>query len=376
MIQIHEKQSIRLSDCTLRDTAHAPFVTLDQKRAIQISQALNRLSLDEIEVGIPLASIEDKSLVEALVDQKLNAKIVTFYINRRISKLEDDLKRIRDLGVYGVAISTPVSEEHARLKLDSSKPSFITKLMSKAVSTAKSLGLYVCFTGEDSARTDFNFLKAYVKAGEEAGANRFRFAESVSALQPHQVEGIIGELVAHVDIDIECHCHNMYGLAVANTLAAYRSGATWLSGTINGHGERGGNASLNEILLILRDMYGIDRFQTRYLFETAQIVANACQLEIPKDRGIIGKYSFAYELGNQIEHPESYEPFDPISVGHRRYTIIGKKADRYGIKRAASDHQAQLSSEQLEALRQNFLECYREKKAYYESNQFIQRFLG
>lgn len=372
----NDTKKVRISDCTLRDVAHAPFVTLGQAEALKIARAVDRLGIDEIEAGIPLASVDDTNLVQKLVATNLNAKLVTFYINRRISKLEDDLKRVRDLGVDGVAISTPISKEHARLKLTSSSPSFIIKLMSKAVSIAKSLGLYVCFTGEDAARTDLKFLKEYAKAGEEAGADRFRFAESVSNLLPNQMETIIGEIKSDVSIDVECHCHNMYGLAVANSIAAYRAGATWLSGTINGHGERGGNASLNEILLILQELYGMNQYDLQYLFETANFVAQACNLPIPKDRGIVGKYAFAYELGNQVAYPSFYEPFGPKTVGNQRYTIIGKKADLFGIRKAVAETHIQIDDEGLKELRFRFINWYREKKEYFESTEFIHKFLN
>jgi homocitrate synthase NifV len=163
-------------------------------------------------------------------------------------------------------LSIPTSVEHARLKLGTDAPRRIMALARAAISAAKDLGMQVTFSAEDGARTDPGFLAEYVANGADAGADRFRIAETVSTLRPRDCGDLVGRLASVAGkTEIEMHCHNMFGLGVANSLAALEAGARWISTTVGGLGERGGNTPLAEVVCALRVFHSVERFQLGFL---------------------------------------------------------------------------------------------------------------
>ncbi|MFE9811505.1 isopropylmalate synthase [Streptomyces sp. NPDC005227] len=309
----------RISDATLRDSAHMAGVEFGPDDAAAIADLLVRTGVELVEVGMVSGpDSKDADLVLATHDAVGPERSMTLLVvrdRRQVARALDEAER---LGVRHIMYSIPTSEEHARLKLDSASPKFLQTLARSAITQAKERGFHVTFSGEDGARTPKERLVPYVEAGFAAGADRFRLAETVARLSPWQMEGVIADIVAIDGSEIEIHSHNMLGMAVANSLAAVRAGARWISTTVGGIGERGGNAPLAELLTSLRVIHGDTRFDLSHLTELSRIALGGAGLGDAFQSGPTTPHAFAYELPGQLTHPEAYETLPAELVGNRR----------------------------------------------------------
>ncbi|MEU0781668.1 isopropylmalate synthase [Streptomyces sp. NPDC006173] len=309
----------RISDATLRDSAHMAGVEFGPDDAAAIADLLVRTGVELVEVGMVSGpDSKDADLVLATHEAVGPERSMTLLVvrdRRQVARALDEAER---LGVRHIMYSIPTSEEHARLKLDSASPKFLQTLARSAITQAKECGFHVTFSGEDGARTPKERLVPYVEAGFAAGADRFRLAETVAHLSPWQMEGVIADIVAIDGSEIEIHSHNMLGMAVANSLAAVRAGARWISTTVGGIGERGGNAPLAELLTSLRVIHGDTRFDLSHLTELSRIALGGAGLGDAFQSGPTTPHAFAYELPGQLTHPEAYETLPAELVGNRR----------------------------------------------------------
>ncbi|MFG3146404.1 isopropylmalate synthase [Streptomyces sp. NPDC048243] len=309
----------RISDATLRDSAHMAGVEFGPDDAATIADLLVRTGVELVEVGMVSGpDSKDAELVLATHEAVGPERSMTLLVvrdRRQVARALDEAER---LGVRHIMYSIPTSEEHARLKLDSASPKFLQTLARSAITQAKERGFHVTFSGEDGARTPKERLVPYVEAGFAAGADRFRLAETVARLSPWQMESVIADLVAIDGSEIEIHSHNMLGMAVANSLAAVRAGARWISATVGGIGERGGNAPLAELLTSLRVIHGDTRFDLGHLTELSRIALGGAGLGDAFQSGPTTPHAFAYELPGQLNHPEAYETLPAELVGNRR----------------------------------------------------------
>ncbi|MEV6332117.1 LeuA family protein [Streptomyces sp. NPDC051909] len=309
----------RISDATLRDSAHMAGVEFGPKDAATIADLLVRTGVELVEVGMVAGpGSKDADLVLAThetVGPERSMTLVVVRDRHQVAKALDEAER---LGVKHIMYSIPTSEQHARLKLGSPSAKFLNTLAKSAISQAKDRGFHVTFSGEDGARTPAERLVPYVTAGFEAGADRFRLAETVAYLSPWQMEDVIADLTAIDGSEIEIHSHNMLGMAVANSLAAVRAGAQWISATVGGIGERGGNAPLAELLTSLRVIHGDTRFDLSHLTELSRIALEGAGLGEAFQSGPTTPHAFAYELPGQLTHPEAYETLPAELVGNSR----------------------------------------------------------
>lgn len=309
----------RVSDATLRDSAHMGGVEFGPADAAAIARLLVRTGVDLVEVGMVSGpGSGDADLVRAVHDAVGAARSMTLVVVRDRRQVASALDEAERLGVRQVMYSIPTSEEHANLKLGSSSAKFVNALARSAIAQAKDRGFHVTFSGEDGARTPRERLVPYVADGFAAGADRFRLAETVAQLSPWQMESVVADLTAIDGAEIEIHSHNMLGMAVANSLAAVRAGARWISATVAGIGERGGNAPLAEILTALRVLHGDDRFDLTHLTELSRLALRAAGLGEAFQSGPTTPHAFAYELPGQLTHPGAYETLPPELVGNVR----------------------------------------------------------
>jgi homocitrate synthase NifV len=327
-----------LSDATLRDSAHMAGVEFGPKDAARIADLLVRTGVELVEVGmISGPSSKDADLIlatHATVGPERSMSLVMVRDRQQTAKALDEAKR---LGVRHVMFSIPTSEQHAKLKLGSPSLKFLNTLARTAIVMAKDHGFHVTFSGEDGARTPKERLVPYVTAGFEAGADRFRLAETVAYLSPWQMEEVIGDITAIDGSEIEIHSHNMLGMAVANSLAAYRAGAQWISATVGGIGERGGNAPLAELLTSLRVIYGDTRFDLSHLTELSRLALRGSQLGDGFQSGPTSSHAFAYELPGQLTHPEAYETLPAELVGNSRELRVRTRLTSALVKWALND---------------------------------------
>jgi homocitrate synthase NifV len=314
-----EKIIPRVSDATLRDSAHMAGVEFGPRDATVIAELLVRTGVELVEVGMVSGPrSKDADLVEAVHEAVGPERSMTLVVVRDRGQVTAALDEAERLGVRHVMYSIPTSAQHAGLKLGSSSLKFLQTLARSAISQAKDRGFHVTFSGEDGARTPADRLVPYVAGGFAAGADRFRLAETVAYLSPWQMEDVIGGLVAIDGAEIEIHSHNMLGMAVANSLAAVRAGAQWVSATVGGIGERGGNAPLAELLTALRVVDGDTRFDLTHLTELSRVALTGAALGEAFQSGPTTPHAFAYELPGQLTNPEAYETLPAELVGNTR----------------------------------------------------------
>jgi homocitrate synthase NifV len=248
-----------------------------------------------------------------------------------------DIQASLDAGVTAVDLSLSVSDIHLEHKLRKDR-AWVKEQLKVALGFAKQHGLYVSVGGEDASRADLDFLAELMAIARSLGADRFRFCDTLGILDPFATFDKISCLRARVpDLDLEVHTHNDLGLATANALAGIRAGARFVNTTVNGLGERAGNAALEEVVMALKHACGIDPgIDTRRFVELSKLVGQASCRPVPEWKAVVGERVFAVESGlhadGVLKHPANYEGFDPAEVGLARQIILGKHSGRHGLR--------------------------------------------
>jgi methanogen homocitrate synthase len=249
-----------------------------------------------------------------------------------------------------VSIFIPTSDLHVRVKFRKPREKVLEESL-EMIDFARDHGVQVRFAAEDASRTDLPFLKEVYHRAAEHGAVLLSFADTVGCLIPSEMNRIMTELVSSVDRPFCAHCHNDLGCAVANTLTAAESGAFQLHTTVNGIGERAGNASLEELLVALRMKKGIDRYDLSHLAELSHMVEKFSGVSLPRNKPVTGELAFSHESGIHIaailEDPATYEFFPPELVGSERHFILGKHTGKKALEHVVANIGCHLSEKQI-----------------------------
>jgi homocitrate synthase NifV len=318
---------IYINDTTLRDGEQAAGVVFSLQEKIAIAQFLDSIGVQELEVGIPAMGREEAQAIRAIVDLGLNAKLLGW--NRAV---RSDIEASLHCGLERVQISIPVSELQIQVKFQGRWQAMLDQLRD-VLSYANDRGLAVSVGGEDSSRADESFLLDVAQYAQEWGAFRFRFCDTVGILDPFSTFSKVEKLVNALSIPVEMHTHNDLGLATANALAGVRAGATSVNTTVNGLGERAGNAALEEVVMALKQIHGLKLgIRTQHFLALSNYVAKVVNCTLPPWKAIVGSNTFAHESGIHthgiFQDPKTYEPFDPAEVGCQRRLVIGKHSGR------------------------------------------------
>ena len=297
---------IKIVDTTLRDGEQTAGVVFANKEKLRIAKMLDAVGVDQIEAGIPVMGGHEKETIKAICNLGLKASIMGW--NRAVIK---DIEHSLECGVDAVAISISTSDIHIEHKLRSTRQKVLENMV-KATEFAKKHGVYISVNAEDASRTDPEFLYEFAQAAKEAGADRLRYCDTVGILDPFTTYDRIGELISRVGIDVEMHTHNDFGMATANALAGVHAGAKWVGVTVIGLGERAGNAAMEEVVMALKHLKGIDlNFKTAMFRELAEYVSSAAKRELPAWKPIVGSNMFAHESGihadGALKDPRTYE---------------------------------------------------------------------
>jgi len=327
--------SVALYDTTLRDGEQTVGVVLDPEQKLEIAKLLDELGIERIEAGFPRVSQDDWDAVKLIAGAGLSAEIWGF--SRAVPA---DLEALVELGVRHAVIESPISDG----KLDAigvSRDKMLDRITS-AMRFAAEHGIHAAFFGVDSTRADLDFYRRVYESAVEAGAQEVVVVDTLGIASPQAVTDLVGRTLQWVDgAPVHFHGHNDFGLATANAAAAVAAGATWVHGTINGMGERAGNANLGEVALALRALYGVEtNLRLDRIREVSRRVQELSGYELEPWKPVTGSTLFRRESGavaSQFHDPPAIEPYSSELVRAQRSVVLGKKSGIDSIRIKADE---------------------------------------
>jgi isopropylmalate/citramalate/homocitrate synthase-like protein len=322
--------AVRIFDTTLRDGEQTPGVSLTAEEKVKIARQLDKLGVDAVEAGFPIASKGELEAVKSVAGAGLTCEVVGL---ARANQADIDAALHSNVGSIHVFLAT--SNLHMKYKLKLTREQVLEKIC-ESITYAKSHGVTVEYSAEDATRTDPQFLQQAYQAAERAGADRINIPDTVGVTSPQTISKITKSIASAIKIPISIHCHDDFGLAVANSLAAVEAGAVQVHVAMNGLGERAGNTSLEELVMALHKLYDRKtRINTELLYESSRLVSTLTGIRVQANKAVVGDNAFGHESGIHThgitEMPLTYEPYDPTEVGRRRWFQAGKHAGAHGI---------------------------------------------
>jgi isopropylmalate/homocitrate/citramalate synthase len=319
------RSTIQFYDTTLRDGEQTVGVVLSPQQKLEIARQLDELGISRIEAGFPRVSPEDAEAIQMMSEAGLRAELWGF--SRAV---QADVEELIRLGLQASIIEAPTSD--IKLKAYGISRDEVLRRVNSAVSFAKANGITVAFFAVDGTRTELEFLKKVYLSAIDAGASEIVVVDTIGACGPEAVEFLVGQVCGWVGprIAVHFHGHNDFGLATACAVAAVRAGATWIQGTINGMGERAGNADIGEIALALRCLYGAQvALDLRKIRNTSEVVQKLSGYKLEAWKPVVGENLFMRESGavaSQFHIPEAIEPYSSELVNAQRRIVLGKKS--------------------------------------------------
>ena len=366
--------SVGINDTTLRDGEQTAGVTFNADEKIAIACALAHTGVAEMEVGIPALGPEEREVICAIQALSLSARLMVWARMCLADVQSADLCRVPLIN-----LSIPVSDIHLHHKLKRDR-AWVLKTVGSVVRTAVDRGMVVSVGAEDASRADLDFVCQVAEAAQIAGAVRFRFADTLGILDPFMAFERIRQLHQAVDIPLEMHAHDDLGMATANTLAAVLAGAKYVNTTVNGLGERAGNASLEEVVVALHVIYaratGVD---TKQLPIISELVGRASGRPTPPQKSVVGEAVFTHEAGIHVDgllkNVHTYQGFDPADVGRSHRIVLGKYSGSRAVEYVYGKLGIQISRTQAYRI-VDLVRAHAVATKTSPNDQDLQRFLG
>ena len=377
-----EANRVRIFDTTLRDGEQSPGASMNMAEKLEVARALAALGVDVIEAGFPIASVGDFEAVRAIATEVAGSSVcgLARCNDRDIDRAWEAIQFAQKPRIHVFLATSAIHREH---KLRMSKAQIIEKAVA-SVRRAKACCPDIEFSPEDAARTELDFLCEVVEAAIEAGATTVNIPDTVGYATPLQYAKVIRTLKERVpnigQAVISTHCHDDLGLAVANSLAGCEAGARQVECTINGIGERAGNAALEEVVMSLKtrfDYYGLTtNIKTERLYPLSRMLSTITGLAVQRNKAIVGRNAFAHESGihqdGMLKERSTYEIMRPEDVGvPRTDLVLGKHSGRHALRDRVAEMGYTLSEEQLEIVFHDFKALADKKKEVYDEDLVV-----
>ncbi len=345
---IHLPKKVEIHDATLRDGEQTPGVVFSIEEKIEIAKMLDKLGVERIEAGMPAVSEQDKEALKKICALGLNAKIFSF-----ARAMKEDIDLAIECGANGVIIEIPTGEPKLKYQFAKWSKRDIIERSINAVKYAKEKGLETVYFGYDTTRANFDFLKElYSEVIKNGKPDSIGIVDTMGCILPGAVKEFIKELKSMFDIKIEIHTHNDFGMATATSFAAMEAGAEVIHTCINGMGERTGNASLEQIMVGLKILYGLDvNYKLELINEVSKKVQDYSNFRMPVNKPIVGDNIFVRESGIGVDlvlnKPIAMFAINPPTIGKKGGVVLGKKSGTMSIKVKAEELGLELNDEQV-----------------------------
>ncbi|WP_320047005.1 homocitrate synthase [uncultured Ilyobacter sp.] len=339
-------ENFYILDTTLRDGEQTPGVNFTLEEKLEIAKMLDKAGVKVIEAGIPAMGQQEIEVIKKMNCLGLKCELLTW---NRLSK--SDIEKSLETGVKNIHIGVPTSDIHIYNKLKKTRK-WLIETLKDVVNYAIHKGCKVSVGAEDASRTDMDFLIEFYKTAEELGVSRVRYADTVGALDPFGVYENIKKIRSEINIEIDFHGHNDFGMATANALAACRAGAKYISATINGIGERAGNTSLEEIVASLKYIgkYKTD-FDMKQIPVLSKYVEKASGIKLSKNKPLVGEAVFSHESGIHVDgllkDRRTYEFIDPTEIGRESKFVLGKTSGKASVRNAMKELGMKLDDDKI-----------------------------
>jgi len=363
------QRPVKFYDTTLRDGEQSVGVVLTPSQKLEIAQALDELGVGRIEAGFPRVSADDATAFGMIAEAGLRAEIWGF--GRAVKADIDELLR---LGARATVIETPTSAIKLKaygLTVDEAK-----RRAADAISYARKNGVKVAFFTVDGTRTELPILQDFYRNALDAGAEELVVVDTIGACGPEAVEFLVRQVRVWVgpEVPLHFHGHNDFGMATACAVAAVRAGAEWIQATINGMGERAGNADIGEVAMALGGLYGVPvELNLKKIREGSALVRRTAGHELEPWKPVVGENLFMRESGavaSQFHIPEAIEPFSADLVGATRAIVLGKKSGIDSIAIKAKELGLSLTTEQQQEVLAAVKHTGTEKRALVSDAEF------
>ncbi|PWH17052.1 MAG: homocitrate synthase [Anaerolineae bacterium] len=358
---------LEILDSTLREGEQTPYVNFTLEEKVEIARLLDQVGVEMIEAGDPSVSPNVAKAIQRIAALGLKAEIVA-----HSAAIRSGIQKARDCGAQRVAIFYATSKIHLDAKLHKTQEQALD-IIREHVAYARELGLKVRYTPEDATRTDFEFLVTVCNAAIEAGADRISLADTLGIMQPHLLAERVAALRTRLlPCKIDLHCHNDYGLALANAMAGIRAGANCIHTTVNGMGERTGIPDLAETIVAFHNLEGVQKYNLAPLMELAAYLERVSGFFLAPNKPITGLNAFTHKSGvhtnGVLKDPRTYEPFDPALLGRERKIVIDKYTGKSAVAARLEEYGIQVSPAELEVIVMRIKALGDERKQLFDSD--------